>query len=348
MQKLRLLAVVTVLSLGLLPTQMLRAEENAAAAPPLTLIHRYELPASIHGHFDHFAVDPAGKRLFGTAVEDKFVAVFDLDKGVMSNAIKGIDEPRGVVYRSDLNRLYVSDGGGALRIFDSKSFKPVKTLKLLVDADPVAYDSSTKRLFVVNGGEKAKHTYSDITVFDTTAGVQVGDMRVKGIEIEGMAVEKGGPRLFANNRDKNEIDIFDRHKLIQTATWPVTKCEKNTVMALDESTHRMFVACHKGTLVIFDLNTGKELQALPIGQGSDDISFDPATKRIYISGGGGSGSIDVYSEIDADHYKSLGRIATAPGAATSRLIPELNEYVVMVPAQKNRRAEVLVYRVSGN
>lgn len=286
MQKLRVLAVVAALGLGLLPTRMLRAEGSAEAVSPLTLLHRYKLPASIHGHFDHFAVDAAGKRLFGTAVENKFVVVFDLDKGVMTNAIKGIDEPRGVVYRSDLNRLYVSDGGGALRIFDSNSFKPVKTLKLLVDADPVAYDASTKRLFVVNGGEKAKHTYSNITVFDTTAGVQIGDMQVKGIEIEGMAVEKAGPRLFANNRDKNEIDIFDRHKLIQTATWPVTKCEKNTVMALDESTHRMFVACHKGTLVIVNLNTGKELQALPIGSGADDIPFDPSTKHIYVSGGG--------------------------------------------------------------
>ena len=348
MQKSKVLAVVAALCLSLFPTQILRAEEKSAQAPPLTLIHRYELPASIHGHFDHFAVDPAGKRLFGTAVEDKFVVVFDLDEGVMTNAIKGVEEPRGVVYRSDLSRLYVSDGGGALHIFDSKTFKPVKTLKLQVDADPITYDASTKRIFVVNGGEKAKHPYSNITVFDSTNGVQIGDMQVKGIEIEGMAVEKAGPRLFANNRDKNEIDIFDRHKLIQTATWPVTKCEKNTVMALDESTHRMFVACHQGTLVVFDLNTGKELQTLPIGQGSDDISFDPATKRIYVSGGGGNGSIDVYREIDADHYKSLGRITTAPGAATSRLIPELKEYVVMVPAHKNQRAEVLVYRVSQN
>lgn len=344
MQKLKVFVVA--LNLGLFPAQILRAEGKAAAVPPLTLTHRYKLPASIHGHFDHFAVDPAGKRLFGTAVEDKFVVVFDLDKGVMINAIKGIDEPRAVLYRPDLNRLYVSDGGGALHIFDSKTFSPIKTLKLLVDADPITYDTATKRLFVVNGGEKAKHTYSNITAFDTTAGVQVGDMQVKGIEIEGMAVEKAGPRLFANNRDKNEIDIFDRQKLTQTAMWPVTKCEKNTVMALDESTHRMFVACHKGSLVIFDLNTGKELQALPIGEGSDDIAFDPATKRIYVAGGGGKGSIDVYKETDADHYELLGRIATAPGAATAHLIPESNEYVVMVPAHKNQRAEVLVYQVS--
>jgi DNA-binding beta-propeller fold protein YncE len=342
MQKLSVLIVAV--CLGLLPT--LRAEEKTEAPKPLTLIHRYQLPASIKGHFDHFAVDPGGKRLFGTAVEDKVVVVFDLSKGVMTNAIKGVDEPRAVLYRPDLSRLYVSDGGGALRIFDSNSFTPVKTLKLLVDADPIAYDPATKRLFVVNGGEKAKHPYSNITVFDTTAAAQVGDMHVDGIEIEGMAVEKNGPRLFANNRDKNQIDIFDRQKLTRIGTWPVTKCKKNTVMALDESTHRMFVACHAGQLVVFDMNTGKELQVLPIGDGADDIAFDPATKRIYVAGGGGQGSIDVYKEKDADHYESLGRVPSAPGAATARLIPELGQYVAMVPAQKDRPAEVLVFQVS--
>lgn len=340
----RKLQVSFISALCLMLCVTLRAEAQTKTDPPLSLIHRYELPATIRGHFDHFAVDPQGKRLFGTAVEDKVLVVFDLATGKMTHAVPGIEEPRGVVYRPDIKRLYVSDGGGAVRIFDSNTFKPLKTLKVLVDADPVAYDPATKRLFVVNGGEKAKHIYSDITVFDTTAEAQVGDIQVQGIEIEGMAVEKTGPRLFANNRDKNEIDVFDRNKLTRLATWPVTS-KKNTVMALDEATHRMFVACHEGQLVVMDLNTGKELQALPIGGGADDISFNPATKRIYISGGAEKGSIDVYEERDADHYQSLGRVTSAPGAATGRLIPELGEYVTFVPAQKDRRAEVLVFAV---
>jgi DNA-binding beta-propeller fold protein YncE len=324
------------------------AQESAEKVKPLTLIHRYELPASIKGHFDHFAVDPQGKRLFGTAVEDKRVIVFDLDKGVMTDAIQGVEEPRAVLYRPDLHRLYVSDGGGALRIFDSTSFRLLKSLKLLVDADPIVYDPQTKRLFVVNGGEKAKHTFSNINVFDTTDGVQVGEIQLEGIEIEGMAVEKNGPRLFANNRDKNQIDIFDRQKLTRIGTWPITKCRKNTVMALDEESRRVFVACHEGHAVVLDLDSGKELQPLPIGEGADDIDFDPASKRIYVAGGAGNGSVDVYKEIDADHYESLGRLSSAPGAATARLVPGLGEYIALAPAQKNQRAQILVFRVSHN
>src|SRR5579859_3006318 len=232
------------------------AQERVDTVKPLTLIRRYELPASIKGHFDHFAVDPKGKRVFGTAVEDKRVIVFDLDKGALTDAIQGVEEPRAVLYRSDLQRLYISDGGGALRVFDSTTYRPIKTLNLLVDADPIVYDPETKRLFVVNGGEKAKHTYSNITVFDTTAAVQIADMKLQGIEIEGMAVEKKGSRLLANNRDKNQIDIFDRHKLTKIGTWPITKCRKNTVMALDEESRRAFVACHESHAVVLDLDSG--------------------------------------------------------------------------------------------
>ena len=57
-------------------------DRGAGTDKALTLDHRYELPASIKGHFDHFAVDPQGKRVFGTAVEDKRVIVFSLDKGL--------------------------------------------------------------------------------------------------------------------------------------------------------------------------------------------------------------------------------------------------------------------------
>jgi DNA-binding beta-propeller fold protein YncE len=322
------------------------AAAAAGDGAPLTLMHRFDLPKTITGHFDHFAVDPDGKRLFGTAVEHATIVVFDFDAGKMIAEIPGVKEPRAVLYRADLGRLYVSDGGGAMRVFDSTTYAPLTKLEIQVDADPIAYDPATQRLFVVNGGEKAKHTYSNITVFDTNVPKQIGDMRVDGIEVEGMTIEQAGTRLFANNRDKNQIDIFDKNTFKHLATWPVLTAKKNTVSVLDESAHRLYVAGHQGQLAIMDSATGPELQTLSIGDGADDISYDAKMKRIYVSGGGGAGSVDVFRAIDADHYVALGRIATAPGAATGRLVPELGEYVVIAPAAKDRSAQVLVYSVA--
>jgi len=317
----------------------------AQQAPPLQLLHRFKLPGSIKGHFDHFAVDAEHNRLFATAVDDKAVVVFDFVKGEVVHRVTPVDVPRAVLYRADLNKIYVSDGGGALRAFDATNFRLLNTIELLIDADPIAYDPTSKQLFVVSGGEAAHHSYSDVTIIDTTGVTKGKDIKIEGEELEGMAVEHSGARLFVNNRAKNQVEVVDRSKAVLIATWPVTMGKGNTVMALDESTHRMFVACRGGQLIVFDLNTGKELQSLPIAGGVDDISFDPASKRIYVACGDGAGSIYVYHESGPDRYELLGKVASAPGAATARLVPELKQYIALVPAQKDAPAEVLVYTV---
>ena len=313
--------------------------------PPLELTHRFKLPDSIKGHFDHFAVDAQHNRLFATAVDDKAVVVFDFVKGEVVHLVVPVDVPRAVLYRADLNKIYVSDGGGALRVFDATNFHLLNTIELLVDADPITYDPASKQLFVVNGGEAAHHSYSDITIIDTTEVAKGKDIKIEGGELEGMAVENSGTRLFVNNRAKNQVEVVDRSKPALVATWPVTLGKGNTVMALDESSHRMFVACRGGQLIVFDLNTGKELQSLPIAAGVDDISFDPASKRIYVACGDGAGSIYVYHESGPNSYELLGKVASAPGAATARLVPELQQYIALAPAQKGAPAEVLVYNV---
>src|SRR3979411_2348162 len=157
--------IIAAICLACGPISTIPAAEKPPSGDVLTLVHRYKLPFSIKGHFDHFAIDPQARRLFGTAVEDKKLVIFDLSKGAMTHAIEGIEEPRAVLYRPDLGRLFASDGRGACGLFDSKTYQPIRPLKLLVDADPIAYDPATQRLFVVNGGEKAKHPYSTITVF---------------------------------------------------------------------------------------------------------------------------------------------------------------------------------------
>jgi DNA-binding beta-propeller fold protein YncE len=342
----RILLVVGIfLNVRTLVSSSSSGTSDAQKTPPLKLMHRFELPGSIKGHFDHFAVDAQHNRLFATAVDDKAVVVFDFVRGEVTNTVMPVDVPRAVLYRAELNRIYVSDGGGALRVFDATNFHLLKTIELLVDADPMTYDAVSKQLFVVNGGEAAHHSYSDITIIDTTEMTKGKDIKIEGEELEGMAVENSGTRLFVNNRAKNQIEVVDRSRAVLVATWPVTMGKGNTVMALDESSHRMFVACRGGQLIVFDLDTGKELQSLPIAGGVDDISFDPASNRIYVACGEGTGSIYIYHESGPDSYELLGKVASAPGAATARLVPELEQYITLAPAQKNAPAEVLVYRI---
>ncbi|MGH9344201.1 MAG: hypothetical protein ACRD19_10610 [Terriglobia bacterium] len=321
---------------------------GAQSPAPLKLIQSYTIPAAVRGHFDHFGVDLQGNRLFSAAEGYKAVLVFDLHTGRLIHTIGGIGIPHAILYREDLQRIYVTDGGtGALRIYDGKTYQPLKTVKLLVDSDSIAYDPSTKDLYIVNGGGDARQTYSTISMVNTTTGAKVADMKIDGDTLEAMSLEKSSSKMYVNNRAKNQIEVIDRKKHKVLAVWPVTMAKVNVAMAFDELHHRLFVGCRSGAIVVFDTRTGKELQALPIGRGVDDLVFDPASKRIYASCGAGAGSVDVYEEQSPDHYQLLGNVPSGPGGKTARLVPQLRRYYVAVPAQSSMPAEVLVYEVTG-
>ena len=248
-----------------------------------------------------------------------------------------------MLYREDLNRLYVTDGdAGDVKIFDATTYALLSSVKLLEDADSIGYDPGTKYLYVDNGGGDVHQTYSMLSVVDTTTGKKVTDIKIDGDTLEAMALETSSPKIYVNNKAKNQVDVVDRNKREIIASWPVTKCKTNVAMAFDETGHRLFVACRSGDIAVFDTQAGKELSALPITKGVDDMIYDSASKRVYAAG---DGSVDVYQQIDPDNYKLLGKIATGPSGKTARLVPELNRYFVAVPQHETKNAEILVFEV---
>ncbi|GAC1691061.1 MAG: hypothetical protein NVS9B5_32480 [Terriglobales bacterium] len=310
---------------------------------PLKLIQTFKLPLEIKGHFDHFEVDLKGNRLFATPEGYKAVLVFDLKTGKLIHTIRGIEKSHAVLYRSDLDRLFVTDGeAGDVKIFDGKSYGLLSSVKLLEDADSIGYDSATKYLYIDNGGGDVHQTYSMLSVVDTTEGKKLADIKIDGDTLEAMTLEKSSPKIYVNNKAKNQVDVVDRDKREVTASWPVTKCKPNVALALDEANHRLFVACRDGQLVVIDTESGKELAALPITKGVDDAIYDAASKRIYSAG---DGSVDVYQQTDPDNYKLLAKVPTGPLGKTARLVPELNRYFVAVPQHGTESAKVLVFEV---
>src|SRR6266852_9217581 len=263
---------------------------------PLKLVQTFKLPPEVKGNFDHFAIDLKGSRLFATPEAYKAVVVFDLKTGQLIHKISGVEKPHAVLYREDLNRLYITDGeAGDLKIFDSTTYSLLSSVKLLEDADSIGYDTATKYLYIDNGGGDVHQTYSMISVIDTTAGEKLADLKIDGDTLEAMALEKLSPKIYINNKAKNQVDVVDRDKRELIASWLVTKCKTNVAMGFDEADHRLFVACRSGQISVLDTQTGKEVTTLPITKGVDDATYDAASKRIYAAG---DGSVDVYQQTD--------------------------------------------------
>ena len=299
----------------------------------------------LQNHFDHLTADLEHDRLFVVPEDNHSVEVYGLRSGKFIHSIKGFGVAHSVVYRADLNRIYVTDGSdGDLKIFAGSSYELLKTVKLRADADATGYDPATQDLYIANGGLDAKLNHGFLSIVNTDSGEKIGEIQIDSNRLEAMVVEKSGSRLFLNMTGKDSIGVIDRKKNAVIAVWPATGGHINAAVAIDEQHHRLFVACRDGRLVVMDSDSGKVLQVLPIASGVDDMVYDPASKRIYVACG--EGFVDVYQEIDPDKYHSIGKIATGPLGKTGLLIPDLHRYFVAVPPHGNMPAVVLVYAVN--
>jgi DNA-binding beta-propeller fold protein YncE len=297
----------------------------------------------VQNHFDHLTADLKNNRLFVVPEDNKTIEVYDIRTGNFVHSIKGIGVGHSVVYRADMDRIFVTDGSnGDLKIFNGTTYELLKTVKLLADSDATGYDPVTHNLYIADGGLDAKLNHTFLEIVNTDTGEKVGQIKIDSNRLEAMVVEKSGSRLFLNMTEKNSIGVIDRQKQAIAAVWPLT-CKVNVSVAMDEKNHRLFVACRDGNMNVLDSDTGKVLENLPISTGVDDMVFDPASQRVYVAAG--EGFVNVFKEIDADHYQAIGKIPTGPLGKTGLLVPELKEYLVAVPPHGSTSARVLVFAV---
>ncbi len=318
----------------------------AAAQPPLKLVAKWKMPASVTGKFDHLAVDLAGNRLFATTESAGQVLVFNLHTGQYIRSITGIGIPHAVHVSDSSNRIYVTDGGvGGVQVFNAKTYAHEKFIPLRLDTDSIAYDAKTGDLYVVSGGDHLAEEFSYIGVIDTKTATKLDDIRLPGNTLEAMAVSSSSPLLYNNDPALNQINVINRDTRKLVDTWPVTMCEKNVAIALDEAAHRLFTACRSGEIVSFDTQTGQEVEAVPIAHGVDDMIFDPATSRLYAACGADGGWIYVYKVEGPDHLVLLDRVAGAPYSKNEVLAPSLHRLFTTVPPNAGTPGEIYVYQV---
>lgn len=318
---------------------------NWAQGKALKLSQTIPLPDLHDGDFDHFAVDLHGNRLFVAAEENSKVLVFDLRTNKLLHTITDLKAPHAILFREDLKKLFVVDGDlPACNIYNSETYQPIASIKLLNDADSMNYDPVTKYLYIVNGGREAHVPYEFISVIDTTNDKLLKQMKIDSDHLEGLAIEKSGVRMYVSIAGHDAIGVIDRKTLTLQDTWSIAdQGGQNTPVTLDEPDHRLFTATRKpGKFLALDTETGKVVFSAPTVSHADDLSFDERMKRIYIAG---DGYLDVFKQSDPDHYELMERIPTSFRAQTGFLVRELNTYFIAVPHHEQQSAEIRAYKV---
>ena len=324
------------------------------AAPPMELVQIIPIDGGPGGEFDHLLVDAAGDRLFAADEGHQVVDVIDLrtNKMVQSLGKGDLHTPHSLLYRKDLDRLYVVDGDlqvGAVRIFDMKSNRLWKSIDLPPLADWSGYDPATHYLYVSGLGAVLKKPDSTVSIIDTTSGDIVGQYLMPDPVITAFAMDPTSPNIYTGLRTSNQMTVVDRTTRKITATWPVTLGTGLGSEALDPVGHRLFVNCRSGQTIVFDTQTGKEITAIPINTFSDDIFWDPLTKHLYVTAKGSPReehpTVQVFEQVDPDHYRSLGEVSTLPLARTGTYAPDRKLFYVGAPHFKEANEQILVYKV---
>jgi DNA-binding beta-propeller fold protein YncE len=322
----RLMAIVGMLAAGTLTSR--------AADAPLTLVKTIELPR-VEGRIDHLAFDATAQRLYVAALGNNTVEVLDTKAGTHLRSLPGFREPQGIAVASDAKVVAVANGQGeGLQLLNADDDHAGAAVKLGDDSDNVRYDAVAKRLYAGFGG-------GALAAIDPTAAKLLSQVKLPG-HPESFQLERSGPRVFVNVPSAVQIAVVDRAAMKVIATWPVTTARSNFPMALDEPNHRLFIGCRRpAKVLVFDTSNGKEIGAFDIVGDTDDLFYDAARKRVYITGG--EGYVDVVEDQGGNHFARLAHMPTASGARTSLFVPDQSRLYLAVPHRGGQRAEVRIF-----
>ena len=327
-------AATTALALQAPPQQIPSNEESE----PLVLDRVIPMP-SVQGRIDHMTVDVETGRVFSAIFGNDTVEVLDLHRAREIAVLRGgLDEPQGVAFVPDSDRIVVSNSvGGRCAMFDGTNYTRIGAASFGDDADQLRYSASAHRVYVGYGD-------GSIGMIDTRTWERLPQSFQLGAHPESFQVDDAGHRIYVNLASKGEIAVIHLDTS-HIEYWKLIDATENFPMALDIPNHRIFVGARRpARLLVLDMDTGRQIASLPGAADTDDMWYDATRRRIYVPSG--EGFIFVYQQIDADHYDRIAKIPSAIGARTSAYFGQVgkhNSLYLAVPARANRGAEMWVF-----
>lgn len=283
---------------------------TATSAPAQSTSYRItkSIPIGAPDRWDYVRLDPDGTRAYVAHGPD--LTVVDLKAGKVVGTLNVGGVTHGAVALPALGKGYTDDGkAGVAVVFDLKTLKELKRIKVEPDADGVVYDAASGHVLVITG-DSGKVGVIDPKTDTLMATIDGGGPLEFG-------VLGGNGKFYVDGEDKNEIVRMDLGKNVADAHWPLTGCKTPHGLAIDQAHKRLFASCGNKVMDVVDSNTGKVLATLPIGAGSDFAEFDAQRGLAFSSNR--DGTLSVVTEKPAGSFVALPSVTTKQGARTMAL-----------------------------
>jgi YVTN family beta-propeller protein len=266
------------------------------------------IPIEGDGGWDYLFADTVNGQLYvshGTEVD-----VVDLASQKPIEKITGMKRIHGIAVANDLQRGFISDGGDdAVVVFDLRSRAVLQKVPAGKNPDGILYDPDSKRVFAFNGRS------NDVTAIDAASGKVVGTIALDGKPE--FPVSDGRGNIYANIEDKSEIVRLDPEALKLVKTSPLAPCEEPSGLAIDVEARRLFSVCSNNKMAIVNADSGQVVATVAIGDGPDAAAYDPGSKLVFSSNGGGT--LTVVKQDSPDKYRVLDNMPTERSARTMAL-----------------------------
>jgi len=280
-----------------------------AAEPGYHVIKKIQLGGE--GGWDYITVDSAARRLYVS--RGNHVMVVDLETDKLVGDIPDTQGVHGIAIADEFSRGFTSDGrANTSTIFDLKTLKVLGQVKTGTNPDAILYDPASKRVFTFNGRS------NDATAFDAASGEIAGTIALGGKPEFSQTDGKG--KIYVNIENTSEILEIDSQKLAVTKRFPLEPGEEPSGMGLDAEHHRVFSGCHNKLMAILDVEAGKVISTVPIGQGVDGNGYDSEMKLAFSSNG--DGTLTVVRESSPGNFEVAETVATQRGARTMAIDPK--------------------------
>src|SRR5690348_6399200 len=127
---------------------ILTAALAAQSASTYRITHTYQLGGD--GSWDYVVPDPPNHRVF--IARQTRLMVVDEDSGKLLGEVTGINGAHGTAIAQSSGHGFATSGNDqSVVMFDLKTYQPLGRIPAAEDADAIVYDSTSNRVFTLNG-----------------------------------------------------------------------------------------------------------------------------------------------------------------------------------------------------
>jgi len=271
------------------------------------------------GVFDYVTADPDGRNLYvARSGPAGHIGVFNLDTLAQVGDIPGTSAHGGAVDTATGHGFATSK---PVTMFDAKTFAILKKIDVQGNPDGYLNDAYNHHFYILS------HSAPNITVLDDKDGSILGTIDIGG-EPE-QAASDGHGKIYVDIEDKDAIAVIDADGMKMTGKYDVSSRGGGCAgLALDAKNNILFAACRdKKNMIILSATDGHILTDLPIGNGCDGATFNPATMEAFSSQG--DGTLTVIKEDSPTSFSVEETVATPARAKVLTLDTKTNQILTI-------------------